>query len=340
MSKKNNRRKATTLIELIVVIVMMGLFIMMVFNMFSVTYDAYLFNSEMAAKMYAQTNADNFFEIFKRELMYSGSMESIIKGLPGLSSPGSNTELEIETTGNDATITTRYALAEKIILSKAFQNSYDELTIQGESVPLSESNTTNASQTFFALYNATFPSTATSPDTISLWSLGYDSIISTPNTTDFEITEFDSKIASRTDDATFSAIIIKQKDGTPTVGDDLQTFISPLLYEKSFKSINNASIELDTDKNWTGEIIYKTQIYTIPQEEPKDPNKKTLVLNKYIPTVDASYTIKLMDDVISFQATELSTTTYIATVTYGFGLPGTTEEGSITVSRKFLKNIQ
>ena len=68
MSKKMRRRKATTLIELIVVLVMMGFFIMMVFNMFNVTYDAYQFNRELAAKSYAQANVDNFFEILEKNL--------------------------------------------------------------------------------------------------------------------------------------------------------------------------------------------------------------------------------------------------------------------------------
>lgn len=340
MKKLRSRRKATTLIELVVVLVMMAMFILMVFHIFGVTYSAYLFNREMAAKMYAQTNIDNFFEIFEKELMYSGSMDRIIKGLPGLSTSGSDTPLEIETTENDATITTRYALAEKIILTKAFQDSYDQLeNIDGN--PLSESE--DASYTYFALYDATFPSTETE-DTISLWSLGYKSINTTPNATVLKITNFDTIIATRTSDgATFTGVIIEDAEdknaGTFNISDDL-LFISPLLYEKSFNSLNDSSIKLETDKKWTGEIIYKTQIYTIPQEEPKDPDKKTLVLKKYIPTVDALYTIKLVDDVISFQATALTSTTYIATVTYGFELPGTSEEGSITVSRKFLKNIQ
>src|SRR6056297_1864170 len=123
MKKRMRRRTATTLIELVVVLVMMSLFIYIVFNVFNVTYDAYNFNREFAAKMYAQTNVDNFFEIFEKELMYAGSMNVIIEGLPGMSMEGTDS-MDIQRDTDSATVTTRYALAEKIILTKGSIEAY------------------------------------------------------------------------------------------------------------------------------------------------------------------------------------------------------------------------
>jgi len=330
---KLKKRKATTLIELVVVLVMMGLFIMMVFNMFSVTYDGYLFNREMAARMYAQTNIDNFFEIFERELMYSGSMDMIIKEFDSLKIlPGGNDFLHIATATNDATITTRYALAEKIILTKAFQDYYYQLV--GTTSPASLSETDNASKTYFALFDSSFHSTISEN---GLWSLGYNNMSTDSFPTLFTITGFSTELFTRTDGKTFTGVIIEEKDGVPitdvNVG-ELKTFISPLLYEKSFESLNNPLVMLTPNASWTGEMIYKTEIFTIPQE---GSDKKTLVLRKRIPTIDASYTIKLMDDIHSFQAATSPDDTYVATVVHTFTIPGTTKEGTITVNRKFLK---
>src|SRR6056297_3139762 len=115
MKKRMRRRTATTLIELVVVLVMMSLFIYIVFNVFNVTYDAYNFNREFAAKMYAQTNVDNFFEIFEKELMYAGSMGNVIEELSVFANDGISENPTITNSVNtkSATIITQYALAEQ-----------------------------------------------------------------------------------------------------------------------------------------------------------------------------------------------------------------------------------
>ena len=337
IDKKLKKRQATTLIELIIVLVMMGLFIMMVFNMFSVTYDGYLFNREMAARMYAQSNIDNFFEIFEKELMYSGSMDTIIKeDFISLKIDGGNDFLHIENTTNVATITTRYALAEKIILTNAFKDYYYQL-VEDTSPNATLSETTYASKTFFALFQSDFPPYQPSPAKVKIWSLGYENMKTTPNATLFSITEYSTESFRRpTDGKTFRGTIIEEAktiNDTVIADDDLKIFISPLLYEKSFDSLNGKPIELSTNVEWYGEMIYKSKLYT----QKQDNDKNTLFLDKTIPTINASYTIKLIDDITSFQATKLTNDLYSATVTYAFPLPGTTKEGTITVNRKFLK---
>jgi len=265
--------------------------------------------------------------------MYAGSMNLIIKDLPGMSMEGTDS-LDIQRDTDSATVTTRYALAEKIILTKGSIEAYGELN-DPEGNPL---ESPESSRTYFALFSAEFPATETEDDTF--WSLGYESMIATPSATLLEITDFSTGLYKRADNKEFVGVEIEEaKD---IYGNYLlkplnpATFISPLLYEKSFDSLSKP-IEIDIDKEWDGEIIYKSTIYSTTSED--DSDRQSLMLDKYIPTVDETYTLKLIDDVISFEATNLTDNIYVATVSYYIELPHFDESSSITVSRKFLKNF-
>jgi len=310
MRKKLKRRVATTLIELIVVLVMMGFFIMMVFNMFNVTYDAYNFNRELAAKTYAQANVDNFFEMLEKELMYAGSMGKVIKKLDGFDP---NKSINIE----ESTITVQYALAEQIILTKKDKDKYPNIE-----------STYSTETTFFPLYPANIPGSLT-----NRWVLTYD---------DIQTTQVASLLFT---EISTSTVTIKNASGTFimfTTSSTPATYVSLLLREKAYDSLSSTQILLqptDTEK-WAGEMIYKS---TIAKKAPSTSNESTkLTVKKTIPTIGSEYEIALMDNIIDFKATETSDL-YVATISYlvpgiyqGF-LKNNTKEASLTVSRKFLK---
>jgi len=326
MQRKLSRRKATTLIELIVVLVMMGFFIMMVFNMFNVTYDAYQFNRELAAKTYAQANVDNFFEIFERELMYAGSLGAVIKKIND-SDFLNQDAITVETSTEQSTITVRYALAEQLILTKKDKEYYKHI-----SPPLSSST----DLTFFPLYRATIPTSLS-----DRWALAYDEVSPVSNTTLFLV----DSISQSDVNVQVSAAVTKNlkmfviTPDNPAISNPA-TYVSLLLHEKSFDSLNTKNrIILDNDATWTGEMIYKTIIYL---DSATDSSEKKLMVKKVIPTVSDEYEIALMDNILAFEATDTGEL-YIATVSYlipgiykGFLKKGL-EEASVTVTRRFFK---
>ena len=312
MKKRMKKRKGTTLIELVVVLVMMSLFIYIVFNVFNVTYDAYNFNREFAAKMYAQTNVDNFFEIFEKELMYAGSMGNVIEELSVFANDGISENPTITNSVNtkSATIITQYALAEQLILTKKDKGRYeDEAGISPDATE----------KTYFALYPNAFNETG--PD-LEVWTLAYDEIGTPTEATTVKIIEAIPETYT-IDGTEATALEIKLENIDPIPAS--YTYLSSLLNEISFESMKGLDLELEADKeNWSGEMIYKTTIY----KEASD-----VKLNRYIPTIDSTYTINLINNVDSFQATNLSDN-FIATISY---IVPEIEESTITVSRKFLK---
>lgn len=320
MGTKKGHRNATTLIELIVVLVMMGFFIMMVFNMFNVTYDAYQFNRELAAKTYAQANVDSFFEILERELMYSGSMGGVIKKLSEFLNQESITV-------EQSTITVRYALAEQLILTKKDKNDYIHI-----SPPLSSST----DLTFFPLYRATIPTSLS-----DRWALAYDDVSNITSATLFlvdSITQSDVVVTvSATETENLKMFVITPESSTVS---DPATYVSILLHEKAFDSLNTKNkIKLANGNDWTGEMIYKTTIYL---DSVTDSDESTLMVKKEIPTVNGEYEIALMDNILDFKAADTGEL-YIATVSYS--IPGIfkgflkkdPEEASVTVTRRFFK---
>jgi len=322
MGKISHRRKATTLIELIVVLVMMGFFIMMVFNMFNVTYDAYQFNRELAAKTYAQANVDNFFEIFERELMYAGSLGAVIKKIND-----SDFLNQDAITVEASTITVRYALAEQLILTKKDKEYYKHI-----SPPLSSST----DLTFFPLYRATIPTSLS-----DRWVLAYDEVSSITNATLFlvdSIAQSDVNVTVSASETESLKMFVITPDN-PAISNPA-TYVSLLLHEKSFDSLNTKrAITLDNGATWTGEMIYKTIIYL---DSAADSNESTLMVKKIIPTVSDEYEIALMDNILAFEAADTGEL-YIATVSYlvpgiykGFLKKGL-EEASVTVTRRFFK---
>lgn len=297
------KRKGLTFIEMIVVLMIMGIFIYIVYNVFDVTFKAYQYNRETAAKMAAQTNVDNFFEIFEKELMYSGSMHQVIKNIPEFN----QNPLEIlEST--QTKVETQYALAEKIILTKKDKGKYESQTNIGA----------NATEnTYFALYASDFPATGTN---IDIWTLAYNRIES-PTMTAVVLVE-SAYPTPATYDITALEIALKNIDPIPST----YTYLSPLLYEPAIEK--SLPIRLESGKDWYGEIISKNTI-----TEKVTNGATSLVLTKYIPTIDSSYTITLMNNINYFEATE-TTDTYIATISYF--IPNDKENREIIVSRRFI----
>ena len=242
MKIKLRRRDATTLIELIIVLVMMGLFIMMVFNMFSVTFDAYTFNREMSAKLYAQTNVDNFFEMFERELMYAGSMGGVIKKLDDdVFDPNNSINIE------QSTITLQYGLAEQLILTKKDKTNYDKINPQ----PVSSYDLT-----YFPLYKASVPD-----NLANRWALVYDDInnVDISSATVLEINSIaKTDVEVTTSEGNKSATLFEIDPADVSITDPA-TYISILLNEKAFDSLDTKEILLQTGdtKKWRGEMVYK-----------------------------------------------------------------------------------
>lgn len=303
MRKKTSRRKAMTLIELLVVLVLLALFIYMAFHLFSVTFDIYNFNRKMAAQMYAQVNADNFFEMFERELMYAGSMGSVINKLDGFK----DESIIIE----DATVTVQYALGEQLILTKKDKASYGRITPKPA----------NFEFTYFPLYPAGLPDSLD-----NRWSLAYDDIATTSDVTVLEISSINnSDVDVSTSQGPKTARMFEIVPADPGVTNPA-TYVSILLDEKAFDSLGDLKIRLGDSKEWAGEMIYQAKIF-------KDASD--LKIRKYIPTINSSYTLTLIQDVDVFEATELTgQNLYIATLTY---LIPDIKPATVTVTRKFLK---
>jgi len=332
MSKNSTKRKATTLIELIVVLVMMSLFIMMVFNMFSVTFDAYTFNREMAAKMYAQTNVDNAFEMIELELMYSKSLGNII----ATNTAGANTiydatplVIENSTITKKSTITSKYALAEQLIMTKKDKSTYPTYT----------PTITNVESSYLKLYEANPPASLT---TTNWWAVAYDDNNYTTVSNILKI----SVSASPVEDASGTSKTLFTINASDILDNNVSnpaTYISPLIYEKAIeteKPIKLFENPPSVGKIWYGEMIYDSIIYEKPPQDTDETTK--LVLKKEIPTINREYEITLMDNVLDFNITPIGD---MYEITLSYLVPGIfkgvykkgTEQASVTVSRKFSK---
>jgi len=284
---------------------MVSIFIYVLGSVFQVTFDAYQFNRKIAAKMYAKTNIDGLFEIMERELKYSGSQNNVMNAL--LQSKGVSFEarpLHVENSGNHATITTKYALAEKIILTKEFKDDYASITEIND-------NGWDYELTYFPLFDADFPEIPTE----GLFSLQYNALGE------------DASSASILTMTGYSSVSTDygyayQIDSTPSPP---ATYVSPLIYDRDLQT-ENESTKININGNmWNGEIIYQTTIR-------KTPDSSTIEMNRYIPTIDTSYTVDILDSVSVFDATRIENSNiYVATVVYK--IPDF--DSTITKSRTF-----
>jgi len=306
------KRNGLTLIEMTVVIVILTLFIVIVGNVFNVTFDAYQYNRKTVAKMAAQTNVDSFFEIFEKELMYSGSMHQVIANLPGFNqAPLKITRLN----GGITKVETQYALAEKIILTKKDKDVYTSQTNIGEDA---------TENTYFALYPSDFPATGSSVD---IWTLAYTNLpdigVAVSEATVVLIESAYSTPA--TDELKAMELTLKNVDSIPGT----YTYLSPLLYEPAMNG--NLPIKRVGSEEWHGEIICKNTF-----SEKVENGATSLIVTKYIPTIDATYTMTLIDHINYFEAAT-TTDTYIATISYDIPDPKNSgDKKRIVVSRRFI----
>ncbi|HPJ89051.1 MAG TPA: prepilin-type N-terminal cleavage/methylation domain-containing protein [Thermotogota bacterium] len=313
------KRDGLTLIEMTVVLVILTLFIYMVGTIFTVTFDAYQYNRKTVAKMAAQTNVDSFFEIFEKELMYSGSMHQVIANLPGFN----QNPLKITRLNDGITkVETQYALAEKIILTKKDKGAYTSQTNIGEDA---------IENTYFALYPSDFPATGSNVD---IWALAYEELpsIGTPLPAASVTVVLIESASPVLVELTYSTSTLKAMELTLKNVDSIPgtyTYLSPLLYEPAMNG--NLPIKRVGSEEWHGEIICKNTF-----SEKVENGATSLIVTKYIPTIDATYTMTLIDHINYFEATA-TTDTYIATISYDIPDPKNSEnKKEIVVSRRFI----
>jgi len=280
-------------------------------NTFQIIGNGYRTNRELVSKLYADANVENLFDIIEDELMYTGSMGEILKEVAKNNSDLSTVlSLILKNFGNCATITTQYALCEKIIITKENLEMYDELT-----------GIMYATKTYFALFPAIFPEKKYGS---GLFALQFDEFASPTSASIIEITSTKNGTATdNNNDYTYIEIEADDIDGNIIDSTNLDTYISPLLYEKFDDSTSDFYIEIE-GKPWYGERIHKTTIYL---------ENSTIKMSRYIPSIQASYTINIMDNVKKFSVIE-NTNVYKVIIKYE--LTESTE--TITKTRKFFKS--
>jgi len=186
----------------------------------------------------------------------------------------------------DSTITVSYAVAEKIILNR---------------------ETCGENYYYYALFESEFPSTNTSGVN---WTVQFNSL--DDDETEVKLLKVEVYEGTNTTCGGNALIIldsnIKDVDDNPTTG--LQFFI-PVDYWELDKEIK---IE---GKNYYGERIATSTIYL-------NTENNTMIMKKYIPTIEKTYELWLMDNVISFEASQ--TDNNKITVILVYQLPGFPDE--------------
>jgi len=256
---------------------------------FDVTFKAYQYNRLQAAKLYAKTNIDGLFNIIEEELKYSGSQNDIMNIL--YTNEATINSMAINDT--KTALTTQYALSEKIIMKRDDSSAENDI--------------------YFALFeNSSLPITRINKKDETgkegLWSLHYSSLY--PAMTDTAVA---TKIIEYSEPGNGIQIYL-ENNATPG------NYISPLLYEKVVgdSSDDIPKIEIDDGKNWYGEIIYRTRIY-LEAANPTSGEASSIKMERHIPTIDASYTVNIIDDVDIFL---VDATNNILTATVVYIVPG------------------
>ena len=311
------KRSGITFIEMIVAMLIMSILIFVMLNIFQLTFEAYQFNRKIAAQLYSQSNVDNVFSTIEKELLFAGSMSEVLEHLPEFNT---NEYFKITGPSTSVTINSQYALAEKIIITKKYKNEYPSIDIPSQ---ISEED---YEKTYFALFESEFPK---ADSTNTKWAVEFDDIASINNATIINISNSATlNVTLDGIDNTAVQIDAKTKTGTTINSTDLALYISPLLYEKALNG--SMPIELPTSsgskKKWYGEMIYNSTL-TLDASDIK--------LIKYIPTLDVTYEIILMDNVLSFEASK-STYNSIFTATLTYLIPDIKDTNPVTVSRRFL----
>ena len=308
---KLHRKDGFTLVEVIFTMVLLSLFMVALLQVFNITYKGYQHNRLLAGKMYAKSNIDGLFNIIEEELKYSGSQNKALNALFGLTSSDDVKAIKVDDSGNSDSITTKYALAEKIVLTHAYPEPEDDvyLALFEAQLPVSRIKDENDGTTAIEDYEG-------------LWTLTYDDLV---NPTDADPAKL--RAYKRDDDTK-----INEKQGvelTFNSGDTPLDYVSPIIYESSFglssgSVISSIHIDENDKKEWYGEIIYKTRIY-------HSADDKMIRMEREIPTIDKTYTINILDSVESFNITENSNVYQIEIVYF---VPGF-EDATFTKSRTF-----
>jgi len=300
----SGRKSGFTLVEVIFTMVLLSLFMFVLTQVFNVTYRAYQHNRLLAGKMYAKSNIDGLFSIIEEELKYSGSQNKPLNALFGLSGD----DLKAIKIEDSDTLITKYALAEKIILTRDYPDSGGHPNI------------------YLALFDAYLPASRIEEGE-GLWALTYDNLDDPTDAESDKITAYKSDETTKVND----------KQGIELTFEDGSTldYVSPLIYESSFGILSDSEIDDAIQikgAKWYGEIIYKTRIYLAPPDDTLETS--SIKMEREIPTINKTYTVNILDSVESFNI-ELDTenpNVYHIEVVYF--VPGF-EEATFTKSRTF-----
>jgi len=316
---KAKKRHGTTLVEVLVSMVLFSIFMLMVTGVFRITYSAYEQNYLMAQRLYVESNMENLFQILEKEFMYQGSMGHVLKNIEGF--PGNS--LSISDSGSVATIT--YALAEKLVLSR---ENWEQYPVE-EDKKIEQGNT----YAFFAHFPARLPLPMQGNDKV--WALNYDSFHQPESaqlfTAEFNTAEFNA--ISTGELVTYVEVKTIKVDGKNPLNEDEEPLNFISLFQKEqvlAKEGKYFKIKEDGEgeEKWTGERVYRT-CFSLEGE--------TVKMERYIPTVDATISMDLLDEVEEFSISD-NDDFFTVTATCSLSLPSGASTGiQLVKSRRFFK---
>ncbi len=260
------RRSGFTLTEVLISLIIIFIFFTALMITFDVVTRSYDVNKTAVLRLYAEANIDNLFNIIEEELRYAGSMKNLLK----LALDSSGTVIN----ATDNTVRIEYALSEKIILKKEENDDYKDYPI-----------ITDSTNTYFALFASKFPEVYNN----SLWALYYDNL-DDPATDIIQfinISKADS--LSVTENLKATVIDAKNKDGISPASSEVR-YISPFSYISTDTILKNSD-----GKTWYGENAYVDTIYSTFTND-----STIIVMDKYIPTIESTFTIYIADAIKTF----------------------------------------
>jgi len=314
---KGKKRHGTTLVEVLVSIVLFSIFMLMVTGVFRITYSAYEQNYLMAQRLYTESNMENLFSILEKEFMYQGSMGHVLAKLEGFPEES----LSISDSGLVATIT--YALAEKLVLSRENHDEYPQ-----DLEKKNENGNGNGNKfAFFAHFPAELPNWLEGKE--KLWALNYDSFHE-PQSAQLITAKFESN--SDEELGTYVEVKNIEVNGENSNEDEEPlNFISLFQKEKTLALTNKyfqIKEEGEGNTDWRGERVYRTVFSWVDD---------TVKMERYIPTVDATISMDLLDKVEGFCISD-DDKYFTVTATCSLSLPRGASTGiKLVKSRRFFK---
>lgn len=236
---------------------------------------SYRINKTSVTRLYVETNIDSLFNIIEKELKYTGSMSDIIRMVKTKSNDpellDSDSGAKIDTESDE--IEFQYALAEKIILKKHKDSDYSTTP-----------EITEASKTYFALFQSEFPEIEANGIQCMFYSHAHDAA----TIINLKADEIISKPINNNGTILSAKVISKNPNITPFASEEI--YMSPLLHNDNFKK---CGLKID-GKDWYGENIYKTTI---------ESSGTSIIMHKYIPTINATYSSLVVDNILTMDVT-------------------------------------